>query len=279
MAHRPADNHTDRPLAVVIIAYTIGYLGYYLTNILFLVASLPLAILLIPFAGAKQRLFLLAAHGYARFLTQGFLKALDVCHLDEIEGMTNCPTNEPFVCASNHRGRLDALLLIGLLKRTSVLIKAKHARFPMLAYLVRHSGFISVDQSSPASITLALQKCGEILEAGTNLLVFPEGSRASGRRLLPFRGIAFKVACDRQVPVVPVVIYAENAFMAKSLDTFYPRRRIGYRIHFLPPITPNPHETPAALSDRVYRSMTAKLKSLQNDTATAPDSAEPERKE
>ncbi len=275
---KPVDSHVDRPFWVVILAYTIGYLGYYLTTILFLVLSLPLVILLAPFAELKQRLFLLAAHGYARFLTQGFLKVLDVCHIDEIEGMAHCPTDQPFVCVSNHRGRLDALLLIGFLKRTSVLIKAKHARFPMLAHLVRHSGFISVDQSSPASMALALQKCGKILDSGTNLLVFPEGSRAAGRRLLPFGSIAFKVACDRRVPIVPVIIYAKNVFMAKRLDTFYPRRRIGYRIHFLPPVIPNPHETPAVLSDRVYRGMIGELKLLQSET-TGQESTVPQRKE
>jgi len=251
-----------RSLPIVVCAYTIGYLGYYLSNILFLVLSLPFVLLFAPFPTVRRRVFLRVIHWYAYFLTRVYLPLLGVCHIDEISGLDECRLDVPLVYVSNHRGRLDALLLIGLLGNTIVVIKSKHAKFPMLAHLVQYCGFVSIDRGSAASIASAQEKCRATAASGTNLLLFPEGTRTTGVRLQRFGGMAFKIAVDGALPVVPVVLYSRNAFMAGDISSYYPRARIGYRIRFLAPVYPGENDTPADLSDRVYRAMTAELKTL-----------------
>jgi 1-acyl-sn-glycerol-3-phosphate acyltransferase len=261
----------ERPRILSVSGALAGYIGYYLSNILFLVLTLPLAVLFAPFLRSGSRIFMTIIHHYSRFLTQTYLTALRVCRVAEVAGLEHCNTGGPFICVSNHRGRLDALLLIGVLRNTTVLIKAKHARFPMLAHLVRNCGFVSVDQSSVDSMAAALKKCCALTASGTNLLVFPEGTRSTGARLRPFGGMAFKVAVAENLPIVPVLIHSHVPFMAKELATFFPRKTVEYRIIFLKPESPRAGDTATALCDRTYRRMSAELRALDAGTAWARD--------
>lgn len=249
-----------------------GYIGYYLSNILFLVLTLPFTLLLAPFLRPGGRMFITIVHRYSYFLTQVYLTALKVCRVVEVSGLEHCNTGGSFICVSNHRGRLDALLLIGVLKNTSTLIKAKHAKFPMLAHLVRNCGFVSVDQSSVESMAAALKKCSALIASGTNLLVFPEGTRAVGGRLRPFGSLAFKLAVQDRLPIVPVLAHSQVPFMAKELATFFPRKTVDYRIIFLEPERPREGDTAASLCDRIYRRMAGELRVLDAGTQCAQDS-------
>jgi len=255
-----------RPLLVAIPIDVVAYAGYYLANILFLLLSFPFALLLAPVPGFKKRIFLRVAHTYACFLTRVYLPALGVCRVVAVSGLENCPRNTSFICVSNHRGRLDALLLTGVLANTAVVIKAKHAKFPMLSHLVRHCGFVSVDQASAASITAALRKCGSLLASGTNLLVFPEGARTTGARLRRFGSMAFKVAIDQGTPILPALVHPESPFMGRRLVTFFPRKPVRYRIEFLPVVYPETADSAAELCDRVHRCMASALKVLDRGT-------------
>lgn len=257
----PPDDR-DRSAIRVAVCYTAAYVWYYTTNILFLMLSPPLFIAMLPFSDARRRLIRWMIHVYGHFLTQRLLPSLDVVHIDEVTGLTPDTMPSPCIYISNHRGRLDALLLLGLFRNTGVLIKTKHARFPVLAYLVRSCGFVSVDRSSSASIAAAIDKCATVMEEGTNLILFPEGTRTAGARLHRFGALAFKIAVDRQIPVVPVVTYSRNGYMCKSLASFYPRRRIGYRIHVLPPLFPVEGQSFEELSDRAYKAMSNEVKAM-----------------
>jgi len=261
----PNDVHPDdkdRSTLHVAVSYTAAYAWYYTTNILFLALSPPLFIVMLPFANARRRLVRWMIHVYGRFLTQRVLPFLDATHIDEVTGLTPDTMPSPCIYVSNHRGRLDALLLLGLFRNAGVLIKSKHARFPVLAYLVRSCGFVSVDRSSATSIAAAIDKCATVIEQGTNLILFPEGTRTAGARLQRFGSLAFKIAVDRRIPIVPVVTYSRNGFMCKSFASFYPRRRIGYRIHVLPPLFPIEGQTFEQLSDRAYKAMSNEVKAM-----------------
>ncbi len=271
LGESPDHESRERSVLLVAIAYTTGYIIYYLSNTLFLVASLPFLILLAPFSKLKRKLFLQMGHLYTRALTRVIAPQLGVWDIVEVSGMDRLKGKGPFIFVSNHRGRLDALLVVGLIKKTSVVIKAKHARFPLLAFLVRHAGFVSVDQRSPESIASALQKCGELLSGGTNLLVFPEGSRSTGSRLHRFGNLAFRVAVDHGITVVPLVVHSRTPFMCKRLNTFYPRKPVHYRIRLLEPLHPSEQETTAGLSDKVYRAMASELKTLECEAPQGDD--------
>ena len=76
----------------------------------------------------------------------------------------------PAICVSNHRGFMDSILLLGLLPRTGVLIKARDTRQPTYGFLARHFDLVSVDRHSMDSISTSLDRCRQILaQAGYRL--------------------------------------------------------------------------------------------------------------
>jgi 1-acyl-sn-glycerol-3-phosphate acyltransferase len=251
-----------RNFLIGILMHLVGYAGYYLFNCLFLLISLPIMLCLSPFPTLRHAVTLGLTNGFAKWLTHVYLPLLGVIKIVNVSGIANCPQDQSFICVSNHLGRLDALLLTGFLKRTCVVIKAKHTRFPMLACLVRFCGYISVDPHSATNISEALQKCSSQLAQGFNVLVFPEGTRATGTRMRRFGKFAFEAAVKQGAPIVPVVIYSRTDFMAKSLASFFPHDRVDYHVAFLPTIYPGPDDTPSSISDIAYREMSRKLASL-----------------
>jgi len=61
----------------------------------------------------------------------------------------------------------------------------------------------------------------EAKEAGTKLIIFPEGTRngSKGLSMLPFKKGAFHVALDGKLPILPVVI-SEYDFLDTSRMSF-----------------------------------------------------------
>jgi 1-acyl-sn-glycerol-3-phosphate acyltransferase len=176
---------------------------------------------------------------------------------------------------ANHRSLMDALMLMGLLPRTGVVIKSRDTRKVMNGLLARYFDLVSTDRHSLESLAATLEKSRRLLGDGKNLLVFPEGTRARSGRLQHFNRIAFDLALAARVPVVPVILHTPLPFMAKLPGSIFPRRHNDYRIRFLDPEMPRADDDADALCDRVHRRMARELKQLDAGTIWEIKSPEP----
>jgi 1-acyl-sn-glycerol-3-phosphate acyltransferase len=174
------------------------------------------------------------------------------------------------IFVANHRGRLDALLLLSMLPESGVLIKPKYSRIPIYSTFVKYLDFIRADSGSPTSLAASLARCKAILDQGKSLLVFPEGTRAKSGKLQAFKDFSFKVALDCKRPVVPVIIHSDYPFMARTPQSIFPRYRLRYTIRFLKPCAARDIERPADLADRVYGIMAETLADLDKGTYWDP---------
>ncbi len=120
------------------------------------------------------------------------------------------------VFVANHASNLEAPALFRVLPRISVIMKESLGRIPLLGYTMRMGGFICVNRKARDSRKQALAQAVRTLQSGTSMLVFPEGTRNSGRALLPFRPGPFQMAIEAQVPVVPVTVHGATALMPKG---------------------------------------------------------------
>jgi 1-acyl-sn-glycerol-3-phosphate acyltransferase len=256
----------ERPYPLTVLLFSVGYLGYFLSKVLFVVAAVPLVIVLAPFPRAKYRLLHSITHRYLGFFTRTWLPALGVYRIVEISGLAQARPGRPAIYVANHRGFMDGILMLGLLPHTGVLVKARDTRQPMYNLLERHFDLVGVDQNSLDSVSASLARCRRVLAEGKNLLVFPEGTRAPTGRLQRFNRIAFQLALAAGAPVIPVIIHSTQPFMARVPGSIFPRTRNEYRIRFLDPETPRPDDEAEALGDRVYRRMAAELKLLDAGT-------------
>jgi 1-acyl-sn-glycerol-3-phosphate acyltransferase len=64
---------------------------------------------------------------------------------------------------------------------------------------------IPVNRKSRVDPHKALARAAEEIDKGRSMVIFPEGTISSSGVLKPFKNGAFKLAIDKQVPIVPIV--------------------------------------------------------------------------
>lgn len=246
------------------IGCLIGYIFYGLSGIFFITFIVPLSVIFIPF-GILHYVFLnFTLRTYCAFLTRIFLPATQIYYVKEISGFEQIPKGRPVVIVANHRGKLDALFLLGILKNTAAVIKLKYATLPVYSTFVKRLNFVSLDQHSRETLEKAVIRAKEVLSNGKNLLIFPEGTRASSKRLLPFKEFAFRIAREKETEIVPIVIHSDLTFMGKSFSSFFPEKKNSYTIRCLAPVKPLNNEHSVGMAARVREIMIKELAEIGN---------------
>mgnify|MGYP006293667269 CR=1 FL=1 len=252
-----------RPAAVNWLIGFVGYGMYGVGGLIYVVLLPVLGFVLFPFrrvrAWVLERFFL----GGVFALVRGALPFIGVYRFREISGHAHLADHPRAVVVANHRGRLDGLILLTLLRRAGVLLKGKYERFPLYAQLIRHLDFVPVDPRSRGSVSRALAQCRRLLDRDKPILIFPEGTRAAGARLLPFKDLAFRLALGNGVPVIPVVIHSTRPFMGRQKGSYVPGGRFDYTVRALPPVPALAKERPGAYADRVRRRMREELAAIE----------------
>jgi len=123
-------------------------------------------------------------------------------------GRSGIPKNEPVIYVSNHGSFLDIPLLTYILPGFPAFMgKASLGRIPVFGYMFRNLHIV-VERSSTAGRSLALKSSRKKLSKGRSLIIFPEGS--IHQKIQPgvaaFKEGAFKLAIQKQVPIVPITI-------------------------------------------------------------------------
>ena len=255
-----------------VIAASIGYLSYFFAILVFVCAGLPFFLIFALWPQLMKRLMYAVLKAYTFFLTRLWLPGLRIYSVAEISGFDPDALRGSVVVA-NHRGRLDALLMLSMLPPTGVVIKSNYARIPLYSSFVKHLDFVSINPDSLESLGAATSKCRQVLSKGVNLLVFPEGTRAKTGRLLAFKPFPFRVAMEANAPVVPVIIHSDLPFMARCRGSIFPKYRFRYTIRFLPVEKPLPGEAAPDFAQRVRATMAGQLALLDKGTYWEKDSA------
>jgi 1-acyl-sn-glycerol-3-phosphate acyltransferase len=102
---------------------------------------------------------------------------------------------------------------------------------------MRQMKYVPLDRGRPKSADAMLRACLALLDAGQRVLIFPEGTYASGQRL-PFKRGAFHLAQLRQVPVVPVVLRGTSELVFEDGPWFAFHGDV--RVEVMEPLPPPP---------------------------------------
>lgn len=116
--------------------------------------------------------------------------------------------HDQYVYCANHSSYLDIPSLCYALPGYFILMgKASLAKAPLFGYMFT-SFYIAVDRSKAKSRAEALKKSQQALDKGYSLAIFPEGTipRENLPKMIPFKDGAFRLAIEKQVPIVPVAI-------------------------------------------------------------------------
>jgi 1-acyl-sn-glycerol-3-phosphate acyltransferase len=127
---------------------------------------------------------------------------------------------------ANHPSLIDVVLLMAFIKQADCIVKRGVWRNPFTHATVRAADYIRND-SGPELI----QKCIVSLESGSNLIIFPEGTRTPADGSVRLKRGAANIAVRMQRNVTPVLIRCTPATIGKGRQFWRTlSRSVHYRI-------------------------------------------------
>jgi 1-acyl-sn-glycerol-3-phosphate acyltransferase len=135
----------------------------------------------------------------------------------EVQGLENMPSQGPYILVSNHLSRIDAPLLLTLVRNDNLTGWAaeKYRQHPFFGLIIRLGGGIfirrgEVDRDALATAVAWLRK-------GNIFGLAPEGTRSKTGALMRAKTGAAYLADQAEVPIVPVAVAGTEAMMRNLL--------------------------------------------------------------
>jgi 1-acyl-sn-glycerol-3-phosphate acyltransferase len=111
----------------------------------------------------------------------------------------------PCIFVSNHSSYLDIVLSCVAIPHYFVFVgKQELDKAPLFRIFFKRM-HILVNRKSTIDSHRAFIQAGERISKGESVFIFPEATISSKGKLIPFKNGAFKLAIDKQVPIVPIV--------------------------------------------------------------------------
>ena len=114
------------------------------------------------------------------------------------------PSNDTVLFVSNHISWSD-IPILGSLAPIRFLSKAEVGQWPLIGWLARQAGTLFIHRGGGQARRVRGQII-ENLQAGENVLVYPEGTTSAGLTVLPFHGLLLRAAPESKTPIQPVTI-------------------------------------------------------------------------
>lgn len=129
----------------------------------------------------------------------------------------NYPENprNPYVMVSNHESFVDILLISHLPWEMKWLSKTENFKIPIAGWNMRLAKDIELVRGDKESGSEAMIECGKRLDQKVSVMIFPEGTRSFQGDLLPFKVGAFKLAIEKQLPILPIAVHGTAPALRK----------------------------------------------------------------
>jgi 1-acyl-sn-glycerol-3-phosphate acyltransferase len=120
----------------------------------------------------------------------------------------------PYVVVANHESYADIFLLSHLPWEMKWLSKDAIFRIPIVGWMMQMAGDIPVHRGSVTSRARSLAGIRDRLDKKVSVMIMPEGTRSRTGELLPFHDGAFRIAIEKQLPVLPIAVAGTRGCMA-----------------------------------------------------------------
>lgn len=107
----------------------------------------------------------------------------------------------------NHQSLLDIIVMEYIHPRDLAWIAKKEITdLIFFGHIIKAPRMISIDREDKAGIISLLKECKDRLSKGRPIALFPEGTRSSGKRMLPFKPGAKMIANKFNLKIQPVIV-------------------------------------------------------------------------
>ncbi len=123
---------------------------------------------------------------------------------------TNEKRSKQCIFIANHPNLFDPMYVLPIIKKRVTVLITEHAfNVPIFGSLLRYTNQIQVSSDKHAVYENALKQ----LRSGASILLFPEGQNTKGKTILPFHTGAVRLSMESNVPIVPIGIYLDPAWI------------------------------------------------------------------
>ncbi len=174
-----------------------------------------------------------------------------------IEGLEHVPLKGPVLMVANHLHNADPVLLMAAYPRPIRFIAKKELfGLPLIGWIVRQTGAVSVDRSSPVREVRTLHQAEQLLAEGRIVGIFAEGTRSvTGGLQEAHPGVAM-LALHSGALILPTAIFGTevlpfNGRKGRRRGKSRPRVtvRIGPPFRLQPIAAPHRHQAFVELTD------------------------------
>jgi len=121
----------------------------------------------------------------------------------------------PYVMVSNHESFVDMLLISHLKIEMKWLSKKSIFNIPLVGWMMKMSGDISLVRGDRSSGSAALEVCKSWLDRKMSVMIFPEGTRSADGEMRAFKDGAFRLAIETGTPILPLVVHGTRSALRK----------------------------------------------------------------
>jgi 1-acyl-sn-glycerol-3-phosphate acyltransferase len=155
------------------------------------------------------------------------------------------------VFAANHASALDIPVLFAALPHEfRIIYKRSLGLIPIMGWSLWAGRHVAIDRANPFKARRSLAAAAERIRGGTSVVAFPEGTRATGGELLPFKRGSFLLAIQAGAPLVPVTLVGVKRRIPRGLSSLTPGE-VTIRIHEPIETAARDPETAAQLAEEV----------------------------
>jgi 1-acyl-sn-glycerol-3-phosphate acyltransferase len=147
-----------------------------------------------------------------------------------ISGIENLNVHQVYVIVSNHQSLADIPVITHLRLDTKWLAKAELFRLPVVGWMLRMAGDVSVERSDKRNRAKAISQCAEYLRQHCSVVFFPEGTRSRDGQVLPFSEGPFQLAVREHVPILPLVVEGSGTALPRNSWLFGKTQDIHLRV-------------------------------------------------
>ena len=134
-----------------------------------------------------------------------------------VRGLEHVRLDGPQIFFSSHASIADICILGAVLPVEYRWLARKEVfRVPFIGWYIAMAGHLKIDRGDRASAVALLREAARRVRGGTNVLVFPEGTRSPDGRLLPFKKGVFHLAVEAGVPIVPIRVLGSERLIPKG---------------------------------------------------------------
>jgi 1-acyl-sn-glycerol-3-phosphate acyltransferase len=156
---------------------------------------------------------------------------LATCGIEvDCAGLESLDPKQPYVLMSNHQSVFDIGAIIATLPISFRFVAKRELTWiPFFGWALVAGGHVIIDRGRRERAVRSLRHAAERIRQGTNVIIFPEGTRSATEALGEFKSGGFHLAIQAGVPVLPISVSGSRRITPKkSLRIESGRIRVHY---------------------------------------------------